>query len=96
MGSISSPEVVTIRPNYGTLRAREVQAFSGHSDYVTSVAFSPDGQYILTGSSDHTAKLWDLQGQEVQAFSGHSDYVTSVAFSPDGQYILTGSRDGYG
>ena len=93
MGSISSPEVVTIRPNYGTFRARKSRPLADIVPMSTSVAFSPDGQYILTGSLDHTAKLWDLQGQEVQAFSGHSSYVYSVAFSPDGQYILTGSSD---
>ena len=73
MGSISSPEVVTIRPNYGTLRARKSRPLADIVSDVTSVSFSPDGQYILTGSSDHTAKLWDLKGQELQAFSGHSD-----------------------
>ena len=47
----------------GPLRASEIQAFSGHSSYSqSSVVFSPDGQYILTGSRDHTAKLWDLSG----------------------------------
>ena len=51
------------------------------------------GMYILTGSMDHTAKLWDLLGKEILAFNGHSDNVSSVAFSPNGNYILTGSED---
>ncbi len=66
----------------------------GHTDRINSVAFSSDGRYVLTGSSDKTAKLWDLQGKEIQVFQGHIEDVTSVAFSPDAQYVLTGSNDG--
>ncbi|NBO94043.1 MAG: hypothetical protein EBV06_17305, partial [Planctomycetia bacterium] len=66
----------------------------GHTDTVTSVAWSPDGQRILTGSWDGTAKVWDaLKGQEVLSLKGHTWPVTSVAWSPDGQRILTGSYD---
>ena len=42
----------------------------GHTNSVTSVAFSPDGRYVLTSSADKTAKLWDLNGHEIQTFSG--------------------------
>ena len=66
----------------------------GHFLQVRSVAFSPDDRYVLTGSRDHTAKLWEVNtGREVRAFSGHSQTVRSVAFSPDGRYVLTGSED---
>ena len=67
--------------------------FSGHASYVLSVAFSPDGKQVLTGSEDKTAKLWDLSGREIQTFSGHASSVWSVAFSPDGKQVLTGSED---
>jgi WD40 repeat protein len=67
----------------------------GHSDSVTSVAFSPNGRYVLTGSRDNTAILWDAAtGIEIERFEGNEFWVTSVAFSPDGQLILTGCRDG--
>ena len=64
-----------------------------HSDSVNSVAFSPDGKSILTGSDDNSARLWDLKGNTIQVFEGHSNTVSSVAFSPDGKSILTGSWD---
>ena len=65
----------------------------GHTFSIYAVAFSPDGQSILTGSQDKTAILWDLHGNVLQTFSGHTSEVYSVAFSPDGQSILTGSND---
>src|SRR5208282_5306230 len=58
----------------------------GHSGTVRSVAFSPDGKTALSGSGDHTARLWDLAtGREIRKFEGHSGEVSSVAFSPDGK-----------
>ncbi|MEM8897741.1 MAG: WD40 repeat domain-containing protein, partial [Bacteroidota bacterium] len=53
-----------------------------------------DGNHILTGSWDYTAKLWErASGRDIQTFQGHTSNVSSVAFSPDGNYILTGSWD---
>jgi WD40 repeat protein/tetratricopeptide (TPR) repeat protein len=72
---------------------REKNRFQGHRASVLSVAFSPDGNSILTGSNDNTAKLWSRDGTLLQTFSGHQAYVLSVAFSPDGNTILTGSND---
>jgi WD40 repeat protein len=69
------------------------QEMGGHTSAVTAVSFSPDGQSILTGSSDKTAKLWDLRGNTLQVFLGHTSAITAVSFSPDGQSILTGSSD---
>ncbi len=65
-----------------------------HEGPVYSVAFSPDGTQIVTGSGDQTARLWDLAtGQELRRFEGHEIGVDSVAFSPDGTQIVTGSFD---
>jgi len=65
-----------------------------HQDYVTSVAFSPDGKLAATGCADRIARLWDMAtGSVVQQFSGHTDSVVSVAFSPDGRLLLTGGKD---
>jgi WD40 repeat protein len=66
----------------------------GHTNYIVSVAFSPDGKQIVSGSWDTTLKLWDAAtGREIRTFAGHSDWVRSVAFSPDGQQVLSGSGD---
>jgi WD40 repeat protein len=69
------------------------KSFRGHEGSVSTVTFSPDGQRILTGSGDGTAKHWNSDGQLLQTFAGHGAYVYSVAFSPDGQRILTGGED---
>ena len=70
----------------------EVFVQLGHSDRVTSIAFSPDGKTFVSGSADNTLKLWDVStGKEIRTFRGHSGDVTSVAFSPDGKIIISGS-----
>jgi WD40 repeat protein/serine/threonine protein kinase len=66
----------------------------GHTARVNSVAFSPDGTRIVTGSWDHTAKVWDARtGTPQLELKGHTNVVHSVAFSPDGRRIVTGSYD---
>ena len=61
---------------------------------VNSVAFSPDGQLILTASWDRTARLWKSNTRTLHAIlQGHTHSVESAAFSPDGQMVLTGSID---
>src|ERR1700761_9371440 len=72
-----------------------IQTCLGHQSYVKSVAFSPDGSRIASGSSDHSIRIWDADtGQAVgEPLLGHTDWIISVVFSPDGHKIASGSRD---
>lgn len=73
---------------------QEIRRFEGHSAPVVAVAFSPKGEFVLTGSQDGTARLWDVHtGHEERRFVGNTEGVGSVAFSGDGRLVVTG---GYG
>lgn len=70
------------------------RALVGRPEAITSVAFSPDGEYVMTGSWDGSAHLRRVStGRQVATFSGHNGAVSAVAFSHDGRYALSGSRD---
>jgi tetratricopeptide (TPR) repeat protein/Tol biopolymer transport system component len=60
---------------------------------IDSASFSPDGQCIVTTSSDKTVRVWDLSGKVLAELKGHSESVTSASFSPDGKLIVTASAD---
>jgi WD40 repeat protein len=73
----------------------EVMTLRGHFGWILSIAFSPDGERIVSGSSDKTVKVWDAAtGAEIMTLRGHKLGVADVAFSPDGKRIVSGSNDG--
>lgn len=67
----------------------------GHRAAVTAVAFSPDGRFLVSGSADHTLRLWNIQTKRTAyVLSGHTDTVTGAAFTADGTQIISGGLDG--
>ena len=67
---------------------------NGHKDCIYSVAWSPDGKLIASGSYDKMVKLWDAStGREARNLQDHIDAVFAVAFSPDGKRLASASQD---
>jgi hypothetical protein len=71
-----------------------LRSLEGHTGGVWAVAVSPDGRFIVSGSSDHTVKVWELEsGRLLRSLEGHTGGVRAVAVSPDGRFIVSGSED---
>jgi WD40 repeat protein len=83
---------VMVLPTFAQGRPDIVWMRGRHTDGVSSVAFSPDGSLLASGSWDRTIKLWRVaDGSLVRTLTGHTDGVSSVAFSPDGSLLASGS-----
>lgn len=90
---IPVPQVLRVVPVHAPTW-RCVHTLLGHSNAVTSVAFSPDGKTLASGSEDKTIEVWKLDvGKRWYTLTGHSDWVTCIAFSPDGRTLASSSRD---
>jgi WD40 repeat protein len=75
-----------------TLFNKNQRTLRGHTDIVSSVAFSRDGKRLASASQDGTVKVWKVgTGQELLSLKGGG---ISVAFSPDGQRLASANHDG--
>lgn len=76
-------------------RSGEIVALlDGHQGAVLSLDFSPDGRFLVSGSTDHTAIVWDVgQRQEVHRLRGHEGDINRAVFTLDGARVVTGSDD---
>ena len=94
LASTSGPLNYTIRlwdTDSGQLKA----VLEEPTDWVLSLAFSPDGATLASGSWDYTVRLWDVTSGHIKnTFKGHSGIVSSVSYSPDGATLASGSNDG--
>src|SRR5919199_425449 len=73
---------------------RCVDTLKGHTQSIRSLAITPDGEILASGSDDKTIKIWQLAtGQELCTLRGHSKAVCAIAISPDGEILASGSED---
>jgi len=77
------------------LPSRVVKFINGHTNFVSAVAFSPDGTWLASVSNDCRLRIWDAAtGKQIsEPLRGHADYVWAVAVSPDGMRVVSGSCD---
>ena len=98
MGATLSPDLVT-RPSECGMRKLDPQSASLLRGTLTRchplLNYSPDGRYIISGSSDKTIRIWDAEtGSSIgKPLEAHTDSVWSVACSPEGRHIISGSSD---
>jgi WD40 repeat protein len=90
----TAPRTQSYSPPSSTSPWTCVGSFQKHSDVVTSIAISPDGKVLATGSYDRTVVLWQLStGRVLKTLQGHFDRVYCVAISPDNKLVASGSGD---
>ena len=95
MGTIHPvPAAQAVMVENSETKPRDTFPKGAHTGFVESVAFSPDGKTLASGSEDQTIKLWDVAtGGNIATLKGHTGSVEAVAFSPDGKTLASGSSD---
>lgn len=80
---------------WDTSSGSEMQTLTGHTNEIPTLAFSPHGEELASGSWDNTVRLWDVAtGHEIWNFGPQSHHIGALDFSPDGQTLASASWDG--
>lgn len=73
----------------------KVRKLTAHTNLVTSITFSSNGDFLASGDGDGIIKIWKFKdGSLVRTLKGHDGYISTIAFSPNGQFLALGSDDG--
>lgn len=92
--SANSADSSSMHSDQGNQPWQRIKVFSGHTDAVTSVVFSRNGRFFVSGSCDRTLRLWQINTERsISLTTQHQDAVQSIAISPNGQLIASGSKD---
>jgi WD40 repeat protein len=79
---------------YNFASGKLVALLKGHTRVILSLAFSPDNRYLVSGSKNSNAILWDIKRKRrLHTLTGHTDPIYAVAFTPDSKRVVTGSDD---
>ena len=79
---------------YDLENERELRSIAGHPEWISSIAFSPDGLYLLTGCGDNIMRLFSVySGTQIRSFTGHSEFISGVSFSYNGKLVASSSMD---
>lgn len=88
------PNWIKSRPKVQKNWSPLIKTLEGHTNYVSSIAFSSDSKLIATGSFDKTLRLWDVRsGTQLRVLNGHTEAVETAVFSPDNTKLASGSYD---
>jgi WD40 repeat protein len=90
---VSGPEADDVIILWDATSGRRLRVLNGHTDWVNSLAYSPDGALLASGSYDNTIILWDAgSGQKLRTLAGEEgDHVNTISFSPDGKILASGN-----
>ena len=79
---------------YNVFTGACIALLQGHDNEISKISFNPQGNKIITASSDKTCRIWSTEtGNEIQVLDGHEDEIFSCAFNYEGDTIITGSKD---